>query len=49
VRKNSPLQIALEAAPFGEALVFRWSAASNGEHRSACSLDSLPLLLDEMK
>jgi protein arginine N-methyltransferase 1 len=38
------LQLTFEAAPFDEALVFRWNAATADQRASAHSLDSLPLL-----
>jgi hypothetical protein len=43
VRAGDRVGIKLEAAPFGEDLVYRWSIEHGGRRISAHSLDSLPL------
>ncbi|MGZ3428735.1 MAG: hypothetical protein ACXVCV_18910, partial [Polyangia bacterium] len=40
---GAPIEVALQAAPLGEILVWRWSVASGGRRSEANSLDGTPL------
>ena len=44
LRAGEEVRCSLEAAPFGDEIVFRWSAELGHQRAASCSLDSLPLL-----
>src|SRR6478736_5503281 len=43
VSAGAPIDIALQAAPLGEVLVWRWSVASGGRRADANSLEGTPM------